>query len=94
MGNHQSETTSLKCVVCNGTEVVEQEVREELRQGSDVVLAPVKCLVCQTCGERYYDRPTVQYLETLRQELKTGEIELKQIGKVYELTQPGLRRAA
>jgi YgiT-type zinc finger domain-containing protein len=71
-----------KCVFCHGEDIREQTVNEELQLNSDIVYAPVSCLVCQTCGERYFDRPTVRHLEKLRAELRSGQVPLKQVGKV------------
>jgi len=71
-----------KCVFCHGEDIREQTVNEELQQGGDIVYAPVTCLVCQTCGERYFDRPTVRHLEKIRAELRSGHLPLKQVGKV------------
>ena len=70
------------CVFCHGEDIQEQSVNEELQHNDDIVYAPVTCLVCQTCGERYFDRPTVQRLEKLRKELRSGHLPLKQVGKV------------
>ena len=70
------------CVFCHGEDIREQTVNEELQLNSDIVYAPVTCLVCQTCGERYFDRPTVRHLEKLRAELRSGHVPLKQVGKV------------
>jgi len=75
----------MKCVVCHGEDIQEQRVEEEMRSGKDIVLAPVTCLVCQTCGERYFDTATMRRLETLRVELRSGTIPLKQVGKVLAI---------
>lgn len=83
----------MKCVVCHGDDIQEQHVDEELREGKDIVLAPITCLVCQTCGERYYDTTTMRKLETLRAELRSGKLALKQIGKVLTI-EPRLAKAA
>ena len=77
----------MKCIVCHGEDIIEQTVNEELQSGQDIVFAPVNCLVCQTCGERYFDRQTVRHLEQLRAKLKAGQLQLKEIGRVLELAQ-------
>ncbi|HET6401284.1 MAG TPA: YgiT-type zinc finger protein [Candidatus Kapabacteria bacterium] len=71
-----------RCQFCHGEDIREQTVNEELQLNGDIVYAPVTCLVCQTCGERYFDRPTVRLLENLRAELRAGHLPLKQVGKV------------
>ncbi len=70
------------CVFCHGEDIREQTVNEELQLNGDIVYAPVTCLVCQICGERYFDRPTVRLLENFRAELRAGHLPLKQVGKV------------
>ena len=75
----------MKCIVCHGEDIQEQNVNEELQSGNDIVFAPVMCLVCQTCGERYFDRQIVRHLEQLRAKLRAGQLQLRQVGKVMEL---------
>jgi YgiT-type zinc finger domain-containing protein len=83
----------MKCVICNGEDIREQNVDEELRSDKDIVLAPVTCLVCQSCGERYYDTATMKDLEHLRADLREGKLALKQVGKVM-LVQSAFAKAA
>jgi YgiT-type zinc finger domain-containing protein len=40
-------------------------VQERIPVGNDIVLVPVEVLVCQSCGERFYDRATMHRLEEL-----------------------------
>jgi YgiT-type zinc finger domain-containing protein len=75
----------MKCVICHGEDILEQHVNEELKAGQDIILAPVTCLVCQTCGERYYDTATMKQMEKLRSELRAGHIPLRQVGKVMSI---------
>ena len=70
------------CVICHGKEIEVQEVREEIEVGQDIVCVPIRVSVCQTCGERYYDRRTMRYLEQVEKKLGEGEGELKQVGRV------------
>ncbi|MFP3899172.1 MAG: YgiT-type zinc finger protein [Dehalococcoidia bacterium] len=72
----------MRCVICHGSKIEAAEVNEESKVGNDVVYVPVKVLVCQTCGERYYDRRTMQFLEETERKLSTGEPRLREIGKV------------
>ncbi len=46
----------MKCVVCHGPEIGKKAVNESFWMGNDVILIPVEVLVCNNCGERYYDR--------------------------------------
>jgi YgiT-type zinc finger domain-containing protein len=64
------------------------EVNEEYFIGNDIVYIPIKVLVCKTCGERYYDRRTMQFLEKTEENLSKNKPTLKEIGKImiYEDT--------
>jgi len=72
----------MKCVICHGEDIQVNEVHEELKVGSNVVYVSVNALVCQTCGERYYDRRAMRYLEEAEQKLREGKAKLQEIGKV------------
>lgn len=72
----------MKCVICHGEDIRRMEVKEESPFGNDVVYIPVKALVCQTCGERYYDRQTMRFLEEASEKIRKTTVKLKEIGKV------------
>ena len=72
----------MKCVICHGEDIQPKDVREELALGNDVVFVPVRVLTCTTCGERYYDRRTLQYLEETERKLRAGSSDLHQTGRV------------
>lgn len=72
----------MKCVICHGEDIQLKEVHEELTVGKDVVYVAVKVLVCQSCGERYYDRQAMRFLEEVEQKLKEGKAKLQEVGKV------------
>lgn len=72
----------MKCIICHGEDIKAMEVKEEFTLGSDIVYIPVKVPVCQTCGERYYDRRTMQLLEEIEEKIRKTEVKLKEIGKV------------
>jgi hypothetical protein len=57
-------------------------VEEEVRMENDVVWVPVELPVCRSCGERYYDRRTVRFLEEVEQRLRDEKPTLREIGKV------------
>jgi hypothetical protein len=42
----------------------------------------MEVLVCQNCGERYYDRKTMLKLEEMRDRLTRKDVELEGVGKV------------
>jgi YgiT-type zinc finger domain-containing protein len=72
----------MKCVICHGDDINVMEVKEEFTVDSDIVYIPVKVPVCKTCGERYYDRRTMQFLEEIEGKLNRKQLELKEIGKI------------
>lgn len=74
----------MNCVICHGDDVEVRQVDEEIPINSDIVYVPVKVPVCQTCGERYYDRKTMQYLEEVERKLEEGKTELSQVGRVLK----------
>ena len=72
----------MKCVICHGDNIKVMEVKEEFSLGNNVVYIPVKVPVCQTCGERYYDRRTMQLLERIEEKISKPKTKLREIGKV------------
>ncbi len=75
----------MKCIICHGEQIIEADVFEEIAVGPDIVRVPVTVLVCQTCGERYYDRATVRRLERVKDEIASGRTRLEQVGKVLQV---------
>lgn len=75
----------MKCIICRGEDIQLTEVKEELKIKNDIIYVPVQILVCQSCGERYYDRNTVRYLEEVEKKLKSGEANLQEVGKILVL---------
>ncbi len=72
----------MQCVICHSDEIEKKQVQEEFHLNDDIVRIPVEALVCRNCGERFYDRRTVRYLEDLEKRLQANEIPLRQTGKV------------
>jgi YgiT-type zinc finger domain-containing protein len=72
----------MKCIICQGEEIELKEVKEELKLEGDIVCVPIQILVCRTCGERYYDRRTIHFLEEVEQKLREGKANLQEVGKV------------
>ncbi len=72
----------MRCVICHGDEVKVMEVKEEFVVNNNIIYVPVRVPVCQSCGERYYDRQTVRFLEEVEGELGKKGAKLKEIGKV------------
>ncbi len=72
----------MKCVICHSDAIRVGDVQETVRSGNDIVYVPITTPVCQNCGERYYDRNTMRYLEKVRENLQSKKNALKEIGKV------------
>ncbi len=76
----------MKCIVCKSSDIVEKEVEEEIKLNSDIALYPIKIKVCNNCGERYYDRKTMQLLEGVRDKLKHRKLKLEVVGEVLRVS--------
>lgn len=76
----------MKCVICNSEDIRKKQVDEEIRKDNDVILVPIEALVCHACGERYYDRRTMKYLEEITEKIKSDKAELVEIGQVLRAT--------
>ena len=72
----------MNCVICHGNNIKTVGVKEEFPLGNDIVYFSITLPVCQTCGERYYDRRTMEQLERVEEKL-TSVTGLKEIGKLY-----------
>lgn len=75
----------MKCVVCHSSNIEKKKVNETLWIDSDVILIPVEVMVCNSCGERYYDRRTMRHLEEIEKSLRERRLNLNPVGKVLEL---------
>ena len=62
-----------------------RRVNEQLSRGQDVILVPVDVLVCHNCGERYYDRRTMQKLEEIEDAVNAGHVSLERVGEVMRV---------
>ncbi len=74
----------MKCVICKGEVVEKAKVEEEIRIGNDIIFVPIEVLVCKSCGEKYYDRFTLQKLEKTEKQLKKNRSRLRPIGTVLQ----------
>jgi YgiT-type zinc finger domain-containing protein len=75
----------MKCTSCHSDHIATAKVQERIPVGNDIVLVPVEVLVCQSCGERFYDRATMRRLEELEDDLVARKRPLREVGKVLEL---------
>lgn len=74
----------MKCVICNGSSIVKKRIEEEIRVGNDLVFIPIEALVCEGCGERYYDRVTLKKLEQIEKDIASHKIKLKEVGHILK----------
>jgi len=75
----------MKCIICHSTDISLRRVNEQLSRGEDMVLVPVEVLVCNNCGERYYDRRTMQRLEEIEDAIHAGRLSLERVGEVLQV---------
>jgi YgiT-type zinc finger domain-containing protein len=72
----------MRCVICNGNNIELRSVEEEVHTNNNVVLIPIETLVCLSCGERYYDRRTMKFLERVTTQIKSESAVLEPVGQV------------
>lgn len=75
----------MKCIICKSEDIIKKKVEEEIKRGKDVIFIPLETLVCQNCGERYYDRRTIQFLEGIEEKVKREDVNLETVGKVLKV---------
>ena len=75
----------MKCVICKSSDIQMKLVEEEIKDRRDIVLIPMKVLVCLNCGERYYDRKAMRKVEELRDRLRRHDLEVEEVGKVFRV---------
>ena len=59
-----------------------KNVEEEIKLGKDIILVPIEVLVCNNCGERYYDSRTMRKIENIRLKLGNKDLAVEDVGKV------------
>jgi len=72
----------MTCIICHGEDIRVTAVREELKIENNIVYVPIHAPVCHTCGERYYDRRTIHFLEEVTRKLREEKAPLQEVGKV------------
>lgn len=74
----------MRCVICKGEDITKKLVDEEIKVSGDIVLVSMELLVCNTCGERYYDKRSMKKIEDLRSAMKFENLQFQTVvGKVY-----------
>lgn len=72
----------MKCIICKSDDIELKKVDEEIRVKNNIILIPIKVPICNNCGERYYDRKTIQQLEKIKEKIENKEIVAEDVGKV------------
>jgi len=72
----------MKCVICNSPDIQKKNVDEEIRLGEDIILVTIEVLVCNNCGERYYDSRTMRKIEEIRLKSSAKDLKVENVGKV------------
>jgi YgiT-type zinc finger domain-containing protein len=72
----------MKCVICKSSDIQKRPVEEEVKQANDIVLIPMEVMVCQQCGERYYDTQAMRKLEEMRSKLLKKDLVVEDVGRV------------
>lgn len=72
----------MKCVICKSSDIQKRPVEEEVKQANDIVLIPMEVMVCQQCGERYYDTTAMRKLEEMRTRLRKKDLAVEDVGRV------------
>ena len=72
----------MKCVICKSPDIQVKKIEEEIKIGQDIILVPVEVLVCNNCGERYYDNRIMRKLEEIKLQLNMNKLAVEDVGKV------------
>ena len=75
----------MNCVICHNDNIEIRNLKEEISIGNDIIFVPVKASVCLSCGERYFDKDTLKFLEETEKKALSSELNLSPIGKVLEI---------
>ena len=75
----------MKCVICHSADIEEKTVNEIFWVEQDVVLVPCQVLVCNNCGERYYNRQVMRRLEEIEEHLQARTLALESVGQVMRV---------
>jgi YgiT-type zinc finger domain-containing protein len=74
-----------QCIFCQGN-VLEQTVTEIIKGGGNTATLKVSALVCQNCGERYYQADTIRKFEVIKAKLETQKTaDLTLVGQSFEV---------
>ena len=72
----------MKCIICKSSDIQLKKVDEEIKLDKDIILVSFEILVCNNCGERYYDRKTLKLLEETKRKLIDKDLKVENVGRV------------
>lgn len=75
----------MKCIICHNDNIVNKLLNEEIIINNNIINIPIEVLTCIDCGERYYDRKTVKYLEEIKKKIEENKVSFKETGKILTL---------
>ncbi len=76
----------MRCVICKGEDIGKKQVDEEIKVGRDIVRVSMELLICNNCGERYYNPRDMKQLEDLRATMNAENLPAQVVeGKVYRV---------
>jgi uncharacterized protein with PIN domain len=55
----------------------------KIKVDKNIVLISMEVLVCNNCGERYYERATMKKIEEFRLKLKEAKLNMEEVGKIF-----------
>ena len=74
-----------KCPICGGN-VVEKEVENVLKGGTNTAIIRVTAEVCLHCGERLYKPDTISRFDGIRKKLSQEDVnEFELVGKTFHV---------
>jgi len=72
----------MKCFVCHSDDITKRDVMEHISHDNDIVCVPLNVLVCNACGERYYDRDAMHELEQAKESISNPQTHFSIVGRV------------
>ena len=92
----QAEPEQSGCTACSGGVLARQDVKTALWEGKRLVVVDgIPALVCQSCGEQYYEDQTAMKLDLMRGDGFSAENAVRTMTvPVFTFTTPGARHPA
>ncbi len=78
----------MDCVFCKFSKFEIKTVDMRIEVERDIVLVPLKIMVCSNCGERYYNTEIMEKIKDIQSKLKNRELNVVEVGKVMRCRYP------